>query len=67
MSNAFKIFSIWHNDIQTKIVIYGDADNQEDYRDLVYLYWAELYESLLFVVAVLSPSVGSDSLWPHGL
>ena len=43
------------------------ADNQEDYRDLVYLYWAELYESLLFIVAVLSRSVGSDSLWPHGL
>ena len=43
------------------------ADNQEDYGDLVYMYWAELYESLLSVVAVLSRSVGSDSLWPHGL
>ena len=43
------------------------ADNQEDYRDLVYLYWAKLYESLLFVVAVLSRSVRYDSLWPHGL
>ena len=26
------------------------ADNPEDYRDLVYLYWAELYEPLLLLV-----------------
>ena len=29
------------------------ADNQEDYRDLVYLFWAKLYEPLLFLLLCL--------------
>ena len=38
-----------------------------DCRGWVYLCWAKLYESLFFIVIMLSHSVMSHSLWPHAL